>query len=199
MSVQPHARMPLAHHHERCDETIYGLVTVTTLRIAGVDRRSEANRSGSRLPAPRVRHPGRYQPTSRRALRKGTPESPADRFAARHCLVEGPQAATMSQTAIRQAAREEDVDQPGLDARHRDLDGQIIKKHGNTLVSTLRKIYGQRFLQGFAKDRDKLSTVLAKADEPSLHQLRGDMSKLYADHEAGSLAEKIKAAQIPVL
>ena len=29
----------------------------------------------------------------------------------------------------------------GLDHRHRDKDGAISKKHGNTLVGTLRKIY----------------------------------------------------------
>ena len=91
------------------------------------------------------------------------------------------------------------MEQPGLDDRQRDLNGQISKKHGNTLVSALRKIYGQRFLQGFAKDRDKLSAVLKSADEPSLHQLRADLTKLHADHEAGTLAEKIKAAQIPVM
>jgi hypothetical protein len=32
--------------------------------------------------------------------------------------------------------------QPGLDGRHRDKDGEISKKHGNTLISTLRETYG---------------------------------------------------------
>lgn len=30
--------------------------------------------------------------------------------------------------------------EPGLDKRHRDSDGEISKKHGNTLVKTLREI-----------------------------------------------------------
>jgi hypothetical protein len=30
----------------------------------------------------------------------------------------------------------------GLDSRHRDKNGEIGKKHGDTLVDTLRKIYG---------------------------------------------------------
>jgi len=33
----------------------------------------------------------------------------------------------------------------GLNGRHRDKDGEISRKHGNTLVSTLRKIYGPSF------------------------------------------------------
>ena len=32
-----------------------------------------------------------------------------------------------------------------LDNRHRNKDGEISHKHGNTLVRTLRKIYGQSF------------------------------------------------------
>ena len=38
--------------------------------------------------------------------------------------------------------------EPGLDGRHRDKSGEISKKHGNTLVSTLRKIYGSTFAAG---------------------------------------------------
>ena len=74
--------------------------------------------------------------------------------------------------------------EPGLDGRHRDKDGEISKKHGNTEVKTLRKIYGQSFAPGF-KDTDKLSNVLATLDEPSL-------SKLVQDHNAGTLEGKIK-------
>jgi len=33
----------------------------------------------------------------------------------------------------------------GLDNRHRNHDGEISHKHGNTLIGTLRKIYGQSF------------------------------------------------------
>jgi hypothetical protein len=37
--------------------------------------------------------------------------------------------------------------QPGLDGRHRDADGEISKKHGNTLISTLRAKYGPASLR----------------------------------------------------
>lgn len=60
--------------------------------------------------------------------------------------------------------------QPGLDDRHRDKDGKISAKHGNTLISTLRQTYGANF----AKDEPagaKLSDVLHRLDEPSLRQL----------------------------
>ena len=32
-----------------------------------------------------------------------------------------------------------------LDNRHRNKDGEIGAKHGNTLIRTLRKVYGQSF------------------------------------------------------
>jgi hypothetical protein len=73
--------------------------------------------------------------------------------------------------------------EPGLDNRHRDKNGEISRKHGNTQIGTLRKHYGAGFAAGF-KDSDKLSDVLAKMDEPSL-------SKLIRDHEAGTLGGHI--------
>ncbi len=74
----------------------------------------------------------------------------------------------------------------GLDGRHRDKNGEISKKHGNTLVSTLRKIYGNSFATGF-QPHQKLSDILATLDEPSL-------SKLIKDHEANTLGVKISSA-----
>ena len=71
---------------------------------------------------------------------------------------------------------------PGMQ-RHRDKNGEIGKKHGNTLVRTLRAIYGQNFAPGFAPET-KLSDVLHAMDEPSL-------TKLVRDHEAGHLHGKI--------
>ncbi|HEY1736325.1 MAG TPA: hypothetical protein VGG12_06745 [Methylovirgula sp.] len=71
-----------------------------------------------------------------------------------------------------------------LDNRHRDKNGEISRKHGNTHVGTLRKHYGEKFAPGF-KDTDTLASVLAKMDEPSL-------SKLVKDHEAGHLDGHIK-------
>lgn len=78
------------------------------------------------------------------------------------------------------------MQQSGLHGRHRDKDGEISRKHGNTLVSTLREIYGPSFAPG-AQPGEKLSEVLADLDEPSL-------SKLVHDHERGDLAGKVAAA-----
>lgn len=72
----------------------------------------------------------------------------------------------------------------GLDHRHRDKNGQIAKKHGNTRIKTLRKIYGLSFAKGHP-DEETLASLLHELDEPSL-------SKLINDHEAGKLEGKIK-------
>ena len=77
------------------------------------------------------------------------------------------------------------MEQPGLSGRHRDRDGEISKKHGNTLVGSLRKIYGKRFAPGFG-DEAKLTDVLEILDEQSL-------SVLVHDHEHGHLEGKIAA------
>ena len=37
MTVQPNARMPIAHYHESWDETIYGLAGESTWRVDGQD------------------------------------------------------------------------------------------------------------------------------------------------------------------
>jgi hypothetical protein len=60
--------------------------------------------------------------------------------------------------------------QPGLDNRHRDKNGEIARKHGDTRVSTLRETYGPGFAQGMASD-EKLVDVLGRLDESSLSQL----------------------------
>ncbi len=70
---------------------------------------------------------------------------------------------------------------PGLDHRHRDKNGEISRKHGNTLVRTLRKTYGASFAKGCADD-ERLSEVLHKMDESSL-------TALVRDHHSGKLAE----------
>lgn len=64
--------------------------------------------------------------------------------------------------------------QPGLDHRHRDKNGEIARKHGNTLISSLRKIYGKNFAPGVADD-ETLKDVLHELDEPSLSKLAGDL------------------------
>ena len=71
--------------------------------------------------------------------------------------------------------------QPGLHDRHRDKNGEISRKHGNTLIATLRKAYGKNFADGCADD-EKLSDVLHKMDEPSL-------TKLVHDHDADRLTK----------
>ena len=46
-----------------------------------------------------------------------------------------------------------------LDNRHRNKDEEISAKHGNTLIGTLRKVYGQSFAAGYP-DTEKLREVL---------------------------------------
>jgi hypothetical protein len=74
----------------------------------------------------------------------------------------------------------------GLDSRHRNRDGEISGKHGNTLIRTLRKVYGQSFAAGYP-ETEKLSEVLFKLNETSLSQVR-------RDHETGHLEHKITTA-----
>jgi hypothetical protein len=73
-----------------------------------------------------------------------------------------------------------------LDNRHRNKDEEIGVKHGNTLIRTLRKIYGQSFAAGYS-DTEPLRDVLLKLNETSLSQLR-------RDHETGHLEHKIAKA-----
>ena len=77
------------------------------------------------------------------------------------------------------------MQQPGLNDRHRDRDGEISRKHGNTLVSTLRKVYGASFARGFG-EHEKLSDVLETLDE-------GSLTKLVHDHEVKQLPAKVAA------
>jgi hypothetical protein len=74
----------------------------------------------------------------------------------------------------------------GLDNRHRNKDGEIGDKHGDTLIRTLRKIYGQSFAAGYPETA-KLREVFLKLNETSLSQLR-------RDHETGHLEHKIANA-----
>jgi hypothetical protein len=76
------------------------------------------------------------------------------------------------------------MSKPGLDHRHRNKDGEISGKHVNTLVGTLRKVYGQGFAAGYPETA-KLSEVML--NETSLGQLR-------RDHETDHLEHKIAQA-----
>ena len=59
--------------------------------------------------------------------------------------------------------------QPGLDGRHRDANGQIHQKMGNTLVGTLRETYGDNFAEGRRSDM-KLENLLEESGAKSLTQ-----------------------------
>ena len=78
------------------------------------------------------------------------------------------------------------MSKPSLDNRHRNKDGEISHKHGNTLIRTLRKVYGQSFAAGYP-ETEKLNEVLLHLNETSLSQLR-------RDHETGHLGHKIAQA-----
>ena len=73
-----------------------------------------------------------------------------------------------------------------LDNRHRNTDGEIGAKHGDTLIRTLRRMYGQGFAAGYP-ETEKLREVLLNLNETSLSQLR-------RDHETGHLERKIAKA-----
>jgi hypothetical protein len=68
------------------------------------------------------------------------------------------------------------MEQPGLDKRHRDKNGRIARKHGNTYIRTLRATYGANFAPN-EDDDSKLIDVLHKLDEPSLSRLVNDLTK----------------------
>jgi hypothetical protein len=81
---------------------------------------------------------------------------------------------------------ESSMSKASLDNRHRNKDGEISGKHGNTPIRTLRKIYGLSFAAGYP-ETEKLSEVLHKLNETSLSQLR-------RDHGTGHLEHKIASA-----
>jgi hypothetical protein len=57
--------------------------------------------------------------------------------------------------------------QPGLDGRHRDANGQIHQKMGNTKIGTLRETYGEDFAAGRRSDL-KLENLLKETGASSL-------------------------------
>jgi hypothetical protein len=58
-----------------------------------------------------------------------------------------------------------------LDGRRRNENGEIDRKHGNTLIGTLRETYGEDFAAGRRADM-KLSTLLRENDVDSLSEYR---------------------------
>ena len=75
-----------------------------------------------------------------------------------------------------------------VETRHCDKTGEISRKHGNTLIRTLRTTYGARFAKDCADD-EKLSDVLAKLDNRSL-------SKLVRDYKSGMLSIRLRTPWI---
>jgi hypothetical protein len=67
---------------------------------------------------------------------------------------------------------ESSMSKAGLDNRHRNKDSEISGKHGNTLIRTLRRVYGQSFAAGYP-ETEKLSEVLLKLNETSLPGYQG--------------------------
>ena len=80
------------------------------------------------------------------------------------------------------------MSKPGLDGRRRNKDGEISRKHGNTLVRTLRKVYGQGFAAGYPETA-KLSEVMRQLNETSLSQLRRDHETHHLKHKVAHVAE----------
>jgi hypothetical protein len=77
------------------------------------------------------------------------------------------------------------MSKPSLYGRHRNKrnkDGEISGKHGNTLVRTLRKVYGQAFAAGYPETA-KLSEVMLQLNETSLSQLRYDYETDHLEHK----------------
>jgi hypothetical protein len=83
---------------------------------------------------------------------------------------------------------ESSVSKAGLDNQHRNKDGEISRKYGNTLVRTLRKIYGQGFAAGYP-ETTQLSEVILQLNETSLSQLRRDHETHHLMHKIAHVAD----------
>ena len=70
--------------------------------------------------------------------------------------------------------------------RYRDKNGEMSRKHGNTLIRTLRKHHGDDVAAG-CDGNEKLSYVLHKLDDLSL-------SRLVRDFESGTLEQLCRQA-----
>jgi hypothetical protein len=77
----------------------------------------------------------------------------------------------------------------GIDMRHRDKNDEISRKHGKTLIRTLRRTYGPGFAPNCA-GYAKLSDCLTKMDEPSL-------TRLVDDHDGAQLEQICR--RIPIV
>jgi hypothetical protein len=80
---------------------------------------------------------------------------------------------------------ESSMSKAGLDNRHRNKDGKISGKHGNTPVRTLRKIYGQ----GFAAGYPETAQLSVQLNETSPSQLRRDHETHHLKHKIAHVSE----------
>jgi hypothetical protein len=67
-------------------------------------------------------------------------------------------------------AKTRNTSSSGLDGRCRDLDGEIRQKRGDTLVGTLRLIYGPDFAPGVRADM-RLDTLRERLGGVSLSKI----------------------------
>ena len=75
-----------------------------------------------------------------------------------------------SSESVNDALREVANSRIDLDRRHREIDGQMRRKRGDTLIGTLRDCYGPGFLPGFRSDM-RLDAVLEQTKSHSLSEL----------------------------
>jgi hypothetical protein len=83
---------------------------------------------------------------------------------------------------------ESSMSKAGLDNQHRNKDGEISGKYANTLVRTLRKIYGQGLAAGYP-ETTHLSEVIFQLNEISRSQLRRDHETHHLLHKIAHVAE----------
>jgi hypothetical protein len=81
--------------------------------------------------------------------------------------IRGERAVPTERTRERNKASQRRKEQPGLDNRHRDSDGQIREKGGDTRIDSLRQIYGDSFAPGIRGDAH-LKTLLERTGSNSL-------------------------------
>ena len=67
------------------------------------------------------------------------------------------------------------MDQVSVDRHHRNKNGRLARKYGNTYIRTLRVRYGAEFAPGERAER-KLIDVLYHLDDQSLSRLIEELS-----------------------
>ena len=72
--------------------------------------------------------------------------------------------------------RERTLDKACFDRHHRNKNGRIARKYGNTYIRTLRSRYGEEFAPGERAER-KLIDVLHQLDDQSLSRLVETLSR----------------------